>query len=70
MNEKHTETIMKTTEQKEADRIIDAMGGTVAVCKIFNITDGAVSQWRENGIPEARLFSIKLLRPDLFEKAA
>lgn len=60
----------KTLKQQEANRIIDAMGGTVAVCTLFNITSGAVSQWREEGIPDARLFSIKLMHPDLFEKAA
>ena len=58
------------SKQKEADRIIDAMGGTVAVCELFGIISGAVSQWRESGIPDARMFSIKLLRPDLFEQAA
>lgn len=60
----------KTIKQQEANRIIDAMGGTVAVCTLFDITSGAVSQWRDEGIPEARMFSIRLLRPDLFEKAA
>ena len=57
-------------KQAEADRIIDAMGGTVAVCELFGITSGAVSQWRTDGIPDARMFSIRLMRPDLFEKAA
>lgn len=57
-------------KQKEANRIIDAMGGTVAVADIFGITTGAVSQWRdESGIPDARLFSIKLMRPDLFDSS-
>lgn len=62
----------KNEKQLEADRIIDAMGGTVAVCTLFNISSGAVSQWRtsEEGIPESRLFSIRLMRPDLFKKAA
>ena len=57
-------------KQVEANRIINAMGGTVKVSEIFNITTGAVSQWRtdEGGIPEARMFSIKLMRPDLFKK--
>lgn len=56
-------------KQVEANRIINAMGGTVKVSEIFNITTGAVSQWRdENGIPDARMFSIKLMRPDLFKK--
>jgi hypothetical protein len=56
-------------KQIEANRIIDAMGGTVKVSEIFNITTGAVSQWRtdKDGIPDARMFSIKLMRPDLVE---
>lgn len=53
-------------KQIEANRIIDAMDGTVKVSEIFDITTGAVSQWRTDGIPDARLFSIKLMRPDLF----
>jgi len=56
-------------KQIEANRLIEAMGGTLKVSNIFNITTGAVSQWRdEGGIPEARMFSIKLMRPDLFKK--
>jgi hypothetical protein len=54
-------------KQIEANRIIDAMGGTSKVAEIFSITTGGVSQWRDDGIPESRMFSIKLLRPDLFD---
>lgn len=54
-------------EKKEAQRIIDAMGGPSAVARVFSITPGAVTQWREVGVPKSRLFSIKLLRPDLFK---
>lgn len=61
---------LKKIKQNEANRIIDAMGGTSAVADLFDITTGGVSQWRDDGIPEARLFSIKLLRPDLFNEAA
>lgn len=55
------------TKQTEANRIIDAMGGTSKVAELFGITTGAVSQWREDGIPESRIFSIKLMRKDLFK---
>lgn len=48
--------------------IIDELGGTVAVSLIFEITDGAVSQWRQSGIPKARLMYLKLLRPDVFAR--
>lgn len=54
-------------KQIEANRIIDAMGGTSKVAEIFSITTGGVSQWRDDGIPDSRMFSIKLLRPDLFD---
>jgi len=30
----------------EANRIIDAMGGTSKVAELFSITTGGVSQWR------------------------
>ena len=55
------------TKQAEANRIIDAMGGTSKVAETFGITTGAVSQWREDGIPDSRMFSIKLMRKDLFK---
>ncbi len=37
------------------------------MAEIFQLTTGAVSQWRTSGIPKARLMYLKLLRPDLFE---
>lgn len=58
----------ENTKQAEANRIIDAMGGTSKVSEIFGLTTGAVSQWRTDGIPDSRLFSMKLLRKDLFKK--
>lgn len=37
---------------------IDAAGGTVAVSKLCGVNPGAVSQWRQDGIPAARRFQI------------
>lgn len=54
---------------KNQNEIIDALGGTTAVANLFEITEGAVSQWRSEGIPKARLMYLKLLRPDLFADA-
>ena len=51
----------------DANKIIDDLGGTSAVAQICNVTTGAVSQWRHDGIPEARLMYLKLLRPDVFK---
>ena len=50
----------------EANEIIDALGGTGEVAKLCNVTTGAVSQWRTQGIPEARMMYLKLARPDVF----
>lgn len=47
--------------------IIDALGGTSAVADLCEVTTGAVSQWRQDGIPRARLLFFKAIRPDLFE---
>lgn len=51
---------------EKANKIIDALGGTLAASKLCMVTTGAVSQWRDNGIPNARLMYLKLLRPDVF----
>ena len=51
---------------QQSNQIIDALGGTVEVARLCEVTKGAVSQWRENGIPAARLMYLRLLRPDLF----
>lgn len=64
---KHLTELQKQALRDEANRIIDAMGGSSAVANIFNLTVGAVSQWRTDGIPETRMFSIRLLRKDLFK---
>lgn len=48
--------------------IIDALGGTSEVAKMCEVTPGAVSQWRDDGIPRARLMYLELLRPDVFKK--
>ena len=53
--------------------IIDSLGGTTSVARLFKIAPQAVSQWRISGIPDARLMYLQLLRPDLFpteQKAA
>lgn len=52
---------------ENASAIIDTLGGTNEVARLCRVTKGAVSQWRENGIPEARLMYLKLARPDVFE---
>lgn len=53
-------------DKTESNRVIDCLGGTVAVAKLFRVTKGAVSQWRENGIPAARELHLRDRHPELF----
>ncbi len=50
-----------------ANDVIDRLGGTGATAKLCKTSPGAVSQWRRDGIPGARLMYLKLARPDVFE---
>lgn len=51
----------------QANQIIDALGGTAEVARICQIKPPSVSEWRDNGIPQARIMFLRLLRPDVFE---
>ena len=55
---------------QEACRVIDALGGTGAVAQLCEVTDAAVSQWRKDGIPKARLQYLRLAKPEVFEAKA
>ncbi|MFY3333322.1 Cro/CI family transcriptional regulator [Achromobacter xylosoxidans] len=46
--------------------IIDALGGTLEAARLFEVTTGAISQWRTKGIPKARRQFLRIARPDLF----
>jgi hypothetical protein len=58
----------KTTTPDEAKRLIDALGGTAAVARLFNIKSASVSGWKQKGMPLYREQFVRLLRPDLFSK--
>lgn len=51
---------------KNANDVIDKLGGTGATARLCETSPGAVSQWRRDGIPPARLMYLKLARPDVF----
>lgn len=53
-----------------ANLIIDELGGTGAVAELCDVTTGAVSQWRNDGIPRARLMFLKVKRPGVFRRLA
>jgi hypothetical protein len=56
----------RTVNSDDSGKIIDALGGTGEVAKLCEVTDAAVSQWRRDGIPKARLQFLRLARPDVF----
>ena len=53
----------------DANKIIDEIGGTNVVAELCEVTPQAVSQWRDDGIPPARLMFLKVVRPDVFAPA-
>lgn len=53
----------------DANIAIDQLGGTSAAAEFFEVTTGAVSQWRDTGIPRARLMYLRAMRPDIFAAA-
>ncbi|HDR9052651.1 TPA: hypothetical protein QDB02_000333 [Burkholderia vietnamiensis] len=47
--------------------VIDRLGGTSAVARIFEIKPPSVHEWRRNGIPKARLQFLRLAHPRVFQ---
>jgi hypothetical protein len=58
----------KASTREEAIRVIAALGGTNAVAALCDVAPASVSGWKKNGIPQARMQFLRLLRPDLFDK--
>lgn len=58
--------MMIVTMDREANKIIDKLGGTNATARICEITPPSVSDWRKTGIPKPWKKYLQLLRPDLF----
>jgi hypothetical protein len=46
--------------------IIERLGGTFAVARLCKVKSPSVSEWKKNGIPQARRQYLELLRPDVF----
>jgi hypothetical protein len=53
-------------ETDDADRVIDALGGTVKVASLCKVTPQAVTQWRSKGLPASRRMYLEVVRPDVF----
>lgn len=48
---------------KHANRIINQLGGTAEVARMFQIRMPSVSGWRQDGIPKGRMLFIKTVHP-------
>lgn len=51
----------------EANKIIDRLGGTNKTAELCDVKPPSVSQWRQFGIPHARLMYLRLARPEVFD---
>lgn len=58
---------MKEPELHQDSLVIDRLGGTAAVARMFNIKQPSVSDWRKDGIPQARLMYLRLAHPEVFK---
>jgi len=48
--------------------LIDALGGTSKAAEFFEITAGAVSQWRRHGIPKSRKKTLRYAKPKIYRQ--
>lgn len=47
--------------------MLEHFGGTAETCKALDVSKGAISQWRQDGIPELRQFQIEALSKGKFK---
>ena len=51
----------------DLEKVIEYFGGTDETCEALGVTKGAISQWRQDGIPELRQFQIEVLTKGKFK---
>jgi hypothetical protein len=56
----------KPTEAHPDSALIDLLGGTAVVARMFEVKQPSISGWRHAGIPRARRQYLAVIRPDLF----
>lgn len=61
---------MCAMRHEEHSKLIDQLNGTVEVARLCHVSSQAVSKWRKDGIPDARMMFLRLARPDVFEDKA
>lgn len=45
-----------------ATQVIEALGGTAAVARLFDVAMPSVSDWKKDGIPSARMMYLQATR--------
>ena len=53
----------------DSNKAIDLIGGTTAAAAFFEVKKQSVSEWRQKGIPRARVMYLRAVRPDIYAKA-
>ena len=51
----------------DLDKVIRHFGGTPEICSALDVTKGAISQWRKDGIPPLRQYQIETLTKGKFK---
>lgn len=51
----------------QATQIIERLGDTAEVARMFEIRMPSVSDWKKSGIPKARMMLIKAVRPEVLD---
>jgi hypothetical protein len=49
------------------DKVINHFGSTKELCAVLDVSKGAISQWRKDGIPKLRRFQIETLTKGKFK---
>ena len=49
----------------QATKVIDALGGTAEVARICQVRMPSVSDWKQKGIPQARMMFLRVVYADL-----
>ncbi|MEY2654020.1 MAG: phage regulatory protein [Pseudomonadota bacterium] len=62
-----TPTANQCDDIASVSELIDALGGTMAVARLCEVSSQAVTQWRRSGIPRARIMYLRLRCPQAFQ---
>lgn len=54
----------------EHSKLIDLLGGTTKVASLCKVRSQAVSRWRRDGIPQARLMYLEAIHPEVIRGKA